>query len=129
VYITTGNNYATPTAADFNVCVNGKTLTDELTTSCLSSDDEVDSIVALDMKSGAVKWSHRLWTQDDWNVACLVGFQRARAEVGLYSALDPDTGKLLWATQVGPGSALGGMEWGSAKSSDAGPAPRRTRRR
>jgi polyvinyl alcohol dehydrogenase (cytochrome) len=33
---------------------------------------------------------------------------------GIYYALDPDTGALLWRTQVGPGSALGGMEWGSA---------------
>jgi polyvinyl alcohol dehydrogenase (cytochrome) len=33
---------------------------------------------------------------------------------GIYYALDPDTGQLLWQTQVGPGSTLGGMEWGSA---------------
>jgi len=33
---------------------------------------------------------------------------------GIYYALDPDTGAVLWQTQVGPGSALGGTEWGSA---------------
>jgi polyvinyl alcohol dehydrogenase (cytochrome) len=33
---------------------------------------------------------------------------------GIYYALDPDTGALLWHAQVGPGSSLGGMEWGSA---------------
>jgi outer membrane protein assembly factor BamB len=33
---------------------------------------------------------------------------------GIYYALDPDTGALLWQTQVGPGSSLGGIEWGSA---------------
>ena len=33
---------------------------------------------------------------------------------GIYYALDPDTGKVIWETQVGPGSAVGGMEWGSA---------------
>jgi polyvinyl alcohol dehydrogenase (cytochrome) len=33
---------------------------------------------------------------------------------GIYYALDPKTGAVLWQTQVGPGSALGGMEWGSA---------------
>jgi polyvinyl alcohol dehydrogenase (cytochrome) len=33
---------------------------------------------------------------------------------GIYFALNPDTGDTLWQTQVGPGSALGGMEWGSA---------------
>ncbi|MDN3920777.1 PQQ-binding-like beta-propeller repeat protein [Roseateles violae] len=33
---------------------------------------------------------------------------------GIYFAIDPDTGQELWHTQVGPGSSLGGMEWGSA---------------
>ena len=33
---------------------------------------------------------------------------------GVYAAIDPSTGAVLWATQVGPGSALGGIEWGSA---------------
>ena len=33
---------------------------------------------------------------------------------GIYYALDPDTGAELWRTRVGPGSSLGGIEWGSA---------------
>jgi polyvinyl alcohol dehydrogenase (cytochrome) len=33
---------------------------------------------------------------------------------GIYWTLDRDTGEILWQTKVGPGSALGGMEWGSA---------------
>jgi polyvinyl alcohol dehydrogenase (cytochrome) len=33
---------------------------------------------------------------------------------GIYYALDPDRGAVLWSTQVGPGSGLGGIEWGSA---------------
>src|SRR5262249_25004642 len=33
---------------------------------------------------------------------------------GIYYAFNPDTGAVLWRTQVGPGSSLGGMEWGSA---------------
>jgi polyvinyl alcohol dehydrogenase (cytochrome) len=33
---------------------------------------------------------------------------------GIYYALNPADGKVLWQTQVGPGSAVGGMEWGSA---------------
>jgi polyvinyl alcohol dehydrogenase (cytochrome) len=33
---------------------------------------------------------------------------------GIYYALDPKTGATLWQKQVGPGSALGGMQWGSA---------------
>jgi len=149
VYVTTGNNYTTPTAPEFKSCVKGRALTDALVTECISDDDFVDSIVALSMKDGRVRWSHRMWSQDDWNVACLVGFASGQGNCpdpqgpdydfssganlfviktkhglrqvlgagqksGVYSALDPDTGKLLWATQVGPGSALGGIEWGSA---------------
>jgi polyvinyl alcohol dehydrogenase (cytochrome) len=33
---------------------------------------------------------------------------------GIYWALDPDTGATIWATLVGPGGFLGGIEWGSA---------------
>lgn len=33
---------------------------------------------------------------------------------GVYWLADAATGKVLWGTQVGPGSSLGGMEWGSA---------------
>jgi polyvinyl alcohol dehydrogenase (cytochrome) len=149
VYITTGNNYTTPTAPDFKNCVNGRTLTDAVVTDCLATDDFVDSVVALSMKDGSVRWSHRMWGQDDWNVACLVGFMSGQGNCpdpqgpdydfasganlfvirtarglrqilgagqksGTYSALDPDSGKLIWSTDVGPGSALGGIEWGSA---------------
>jgi polyvinyl alcohol dehydrogenase (cytochrome) len=121
----------------------------------------VDSILALNMGTGAVKWASRkvTWHQlyatdgsDDWNVDCLLptlgfpsvgpqcpstpgpdyDFGSAPNEItyqtprgprtiigagqksGIYYALDPDTGIDLWQTQVGPGSALGGMEWGSA---------------
>jgi polyvinyl alcohol dehydrogenase (cytochrome) len=33
---------------------------------------------------------------------------------GIYWALNPDDGSIIWNTQVGPGSALGGIEWGTA---------------
>jgi len=33
---------------------------------------------------------------------------------GIYYAFDPDSGDLLWQTQVGPGSHGGGIMWGSA---------------
>jgi polyvinyl alcohol dehydrogenase (cytochrome) len=33
---------------------------------------------------------------------------------GLFFGLNPDNGQLIWTTPVGPGSALGGMEFGSA---------------
>jgi polyvinyl alcohol dehydrogenase (cytochrome) len=149
LYITTGNNYSTPTSSEFMACAKGQALTDTLVTQCLSDDDLVDSVAALDLKTGELRWSHRLWTQDDWNASCVAGFAAGQGNCpnpegpdfdfasganlfvihtghgtrtvlgaghksGIYMALDPDTGKLLWATAVGPGSALGGMEWGSA---------------
>jgi polyvinyl alcohol dehydrogenase (cytochrome) len=33
---------------------------------------------------------------------------------GIYWALTPNDGSVVWHTQVGPGSILGGIEWGSA---------------
>lgn len=33
---------------------------------------------------------------------------------GLYMALDPNTGSVVWQTQTGPGGTGGGLEWGSA---------------
>ncbi len=33
---------------------------------------------------------------------------------GIAYGMDPDTGKLVWKTAVGSGSALGGIEWGMA---------------
>ena len=33
---------------------------------------------------------------------------------GIYWALNPDNGTIVWSTQVGPGSTLGGLQWGSA---------------
>lgn len=33
---------------------------------------------------------------------------------GVYWALDPDTGQILWQTLVGPGGGLGGVQWGTA---------------
>ena len=161
VFVGTGNNYSVPTDTTYLTCIQaGGTQA-----SCLSPDDHADSILALDMFNGDVKWATRLmtWNQsgvvngsDSWNVSCAFGsppgvgncpdesgtspessgpdfdFGSAPNEItykisggaktiigagqksGIYYALDPDTGAELWHTQVGPGSSLGGMEWGSA---------------
>jgi polyvinyl alcohol dehydrogenase (cytochrome) len=33
---------------------------------------------------------------------------------GIYWALNPDTGAVVWNTQAGPGGTAGGLQWGSA---------------
>ncbi len=151
VFVGTGNNYSIPTDLAYLSCV----AAGGTDAACLSPEDHADSIVALDMTTGAVKWATRLmgWNQsgvlngqDFWNYACVVNpytecpvptgpdydFGSAPNEVtyggssgsqtiigagqksGIYYALDPDTGEELWHTQVGPGSTLGGLMWGSA---------------
>jgi polyvinyl alcohol dehydrogenase (cytochrome) len=42
----------------------------------------------------------------------------AGAKSGIYYALNPATGQVLWQTQVGPGGTGGGIEWGSAVDGD-----------
>jgi polyvinyl alcohol dehydrogenase (cytochrome) len=41
-------------------------------------------------------------------------FLGAGQKSGVYWAVDPDNGNVLWHTQVGPGGSLGGLQWGSA---------------
>jgi polyvinyl alcohol dehydrogenase (cytochrome) len=153
VFVGTGNNYSIPTDPSYTTCI----AAGGTASSCLSPDDHADSILALDLSTGQIKWSARLmtWNQpqygisdgsDFWNVGCIYGattcpsaevgpdydFGSAPNEItysssghqvtiigagqksGIYYALNPDTGAELWHTQVGPGSSLGGMEWGSA---------------
>ena len=155
VFVSTGNNYAHPTDPAYVACVVGG----GTAAACQSPSNHVDSVLALDMSTGAIKWASRQtnWQQpfvadgtDDWNVACLIGFAPGQGNCptsagpdydfasapnlisyvdssgrkqtilgagqksGIYFALNPDTGAVIWRTQVGPGSALGGMEWGSA---------------
>jgi polyvinyl alcohol dehydrogenase (cytochrome) len=141
VYIGTGNNYTQPTDAAFAKCVAAGGTEPK----CLSTDDHVDSMLAFDMNTGAIKWSRRMSPDDDWNASCLgtapgtgncpkdagpdsdfgaapnaftvdghgtvVG---AGQKNGVYTVFDAGTGATVWSTKVGPGSILGGMEWGSA---------------
>ena len=69
IFIGTGNNFSTPTDPTYVQC----TLAGGTQKFCLSPDDHVDSIVALDMKTGKIKWSQRLSDGDDWNAACPKG--------------------------------------------------------
>ena len=129
LYVTTGNNYSVPEgvcrAADRGNCKPD------------AADDRIDSIVALDLKTGRIAWSTPTLPADmstnfdhedgpdydfaqgpnlytttiDGRPATVLG---AGQKSGIYWALDPKTGEVLWKADVGPGSRLGGMMWGSA---------------
>ncbi|HTJ56413.1 MAG TPA: PQQ-binding-like beta-propeller repeat protein [Devosiaceae bacterium] len=129
LYVDTGNSYSVPAG----YCVNpGQT-------NCkrLPSGAHIDSIMALELKTGKIVWFHHTLTADTWTVGDpnsspdydfgagpnlftatingkrtdLVG---AGQKSGMYYALEPATGKLIWATQAGPGGVLGGIEWGTS---------------
>ena len=101
-----------------------------------------DAVVALDIKTGKIRWRDQVTEKDNFVMGCgrnsnsgncptplgpdydfgatpvlipikggktvLVAGQKS----GLAYGFDPDNGKRLWTTQVGVGSALGGIEWG-----------------
>jgi polyvinyl alcohol dehydrogenase (cytochrome) len=119
LYVTTGNNYAMPGGV-----------------SAAPAGDHFESVVALDMATGAIVWSHATTTEDVWTFTNETGgdfdmgcganlFQASVGGVtkdlvgagqksGLYWVLDAETGALVWKTQTGPGGHLGGLQWGTA---------------
>jgi polyvinyl alcohol dehydrogenase (cytochrome) len=68
VYIATGNNYSVP--PDVAACVKGTTDPDEQA-DCIADDNYFDSIMALDMRTGAVRWSTEAIPFDAWTTSCL----------------------------------------------------------
>ncbi len=103
-----------------------------------------DAIVALDIKTGKIRWSNQVTEKDNFIVGCNAAkkpincpspdgpdydfgaspilFHLASGKdvvlsgqkSGVVYGMDPDTGKSLWSTRVGSGSSLGGIEWGMA---------------
>jgi polyvinyl alcohol dehydrogenase (cytochrome) len=145
VYIATGNNYEVPqTAKDCIANLSSPTPSDQ--SQCLDPNNHIDSIMALDLDTGAIKWSNKLEGYDTWNVACQFGLARncpdpkgedydfaqapmlftvtkagirrdlvgAGQKSGVFWALDPDRGQVVWSQIVGPGGTSGGIQWGSA---------------
>jgi len=134
LFVGTGNNYTAP--ADVEACQNATPTAD-----CAAADDFFDAALAVDLKTGQIKWAKRLQGLDTWTVACLtptgpkancpvptspdfdlggsgpnllgniIGFGQ---KSGIFWALNPDDGNIVWSTPVGPGASLGGIEWGTA---------------
>ena len=143
LYIGTGNNYTVP--ASVLACEEKAIVANNPKAQCTAPDDHSDTAISLDLTTGTVKWATSLESYDAWTDACLsspigvncpaphgpdfdlggsgpnllphfVGFGQ---KSGIYWALNRDNGKILWGTLVGPGSGLGGIEWGSASDGRA----------
>ncbi|MGZ3377192.1 MAG: outer membrane protein assembly factor BamB family protein [Phenylobacterium sp.] len=103
-----------------------------------------DAIVAMDTKTGKIRWSNQVTEKDNFIVGCNAAqkpvncpspdgpdydfgaspilFHLANGKdivlsgqkSGVVYGMNPDTGASLWNTRVGTGSSLGGIEWGMA---------------
>jgi polyvinyl alcohol dehydrogenase (cytochrome) len=103
-----------------------------------------DAILALDLATGKILWSHQITPQDDWNTSCfeqgnincpkdagpdydfgaspiLRTLPDGRSVIlagqksGVLYALDPaKKGEILWQMRLGKGGVLGGIQWGPA---------------
>ena len=69
VYIATGNNYDVPQPVLDCVAEAGQD--PEAKAACLAADDHFDSVVSLDMRTGAIKWATRALPFDAWTVDCI----------------------------------------------------------
>jgi len=136
VYVGAGNNFSAPPAVESCFANNQNNPT------CAAPNDYFDAVVSLDLTTGQINWATRTWYYDVTNSACdtkpagvgncpspegpdydfggsgpnmlgsdLIGIGQ---KSGIYWALNPDTGTVVWQTQVGPGGEDGGTEWGTA---------------
>src|SRR2546423_4791260 len=64
LFIGTGNNYTVP--PDVVACQNA-----DPTADCTAPDDFFDAALALDLKTGKIKWGKKLQGNDTWTVACI----------------------------------------------------------
>jgi polyvinyl alcohol dehydrogenase (cytochrome) len=150
IFVGTGNNYTAPDAAV--ACANAALNADPPTSDadCTASNDYFDSVIALNLQTGALEWGQKVEGWDAWNVACLVGnapgetwcpspaspdFDFGGGSPNLFSVQGPNgpetvvgegqksgvywvfnasNGQIVWDTLIGPGTSLGGIEWGSA---------------
>jgi polyvinyl alcohol dehydrogenase (cytochrome) len=103
-----------------------------------------DAIIAMDLKTGKIKWTNQVTAKDNFIVGCprtgkipkncptplgpdvdfgssvilrSIGGKDiliAGQKSAVVYGIDPDTGKTLWQNKAGRGGATGGVEWGMA---------------
>jgi len=72
VYIATGNNYSVPQSV--LDCVTAAGTDPVAQAACLPANDHFDSVLALDLKTGAIRWATRAIPYDAWTVDCIPFF-------------------------------------------------------
>jgi polyvinyl alcohol dehydrogenase (cytochrome) len=112
-----------------------------------------DAVIAMDLDNGKIQWASQVTPKDVYVVGCTPqrencpegddgpdfdfgnspilrdlpggkGIIVIGQKSGVAWGLDPDAkGKIVWQRRVGKGSALGGLEWGSAADATVGYFP------
>jgi polyvinyl alcohol dehydrogenase (cytochrome) len=72
VYVATGNNYSVPDSVLECVIAAGDDA--DAKAACLPANDYFDSVMSLDMRTGAVRWATRALPYDAWTVDCIPFF-------------------------------------------------------
>src|SRR5262249_41949819 len=65
LYVGTGNNYSVPIAVEQCFALNNSN------PNCTHPEDYFDSVMALDLDNGEVKWAKRAMFYDAWNLSCV----------------------------------------------------------
>ena len=106
-----------------------------------------DSVLALDLATGKIRWARQMLKLDHWSAGCTMGgpcpkdagpdFDLSASVILVHAAggrdvlvasskggevfgLDPDArGKRLWHAKFGTGGVFGGVEWGMASNGRA----------
>ena len=144
LYVGTGNNYSAPAsveACEAQAIANHNpdadcTAPDDYFDTAMALD--LTTGRARWATTAMIRWTRRLADYDVWTVSCISGLANCPAphgpdydlggsgpnllgnivgfgeKSGVYWALNPDNGHVIWSTSVGPGGTLGGIEWGTA---------------
>jgi polyvinyl alcohol dehydrogenase (cytochrome) len=137
IYVGTGNNYTVPSCVTDQTC---GMASNNYTDAVLSIDMSTGAIKWADslMGLGSDAWNVACFYPPPYDANCPPSagpdydFGQAPMKLkatingksvdilgigqksGTFWGINPDTGQVLWSTVGGPGSSLGGMEWGSA---------------
>lgn len=97
LYVGTGNNYSLPQSV-YDCVSNNNTLQ-----SCIATDDYFDSVMSLDLMTGAVNWVMKAMPSDAWNVDCFFGGSNCPASAG--PDYDFGQGPTLYTAQMSGGGS------------------------